>query len=349
MAITGPSRTEANYRKVLLDSSTSLKDFSQDRKKYFKKYILGETVGEKYDFASNMGKITETLLMEPELFDMRFHLSTCENVPTAMMADFVEALYKYTIMARDDKGNPTRSFFEVSLDAHRDSGYKITHEAVLKKFSGTDAEVYFNEILTVRDNNLIVITAGDISTGERIVEELRNNVVTAAIVNQVTNDRYTVLDQFQVQNYDIDGHKFKSMLDKVIIDHEKKTVKPYDLKCTWSVENFYEDYYLYRRAYIQAMLYYCAMKHVVEDKDSPCFGYEVEYLSFIVCDSTNYMNPLIFDMTEESMRTAYHGFVHRGKEYPGVKDIIADLSWAMEENIWNISRTNHLNKGRIQL
>ena len=37
--ITGTTKTEELYRAVMLDSSSSLKDFSMDRKKYLRKYI----------------------------------------------------------------------------------------------------------------------------------------------------------------------------------------------------------------------------------------------------------------------------------------------------------------------
>ena len=38
--IQGTAKTEAQYRAIYLDSSSSLKDFSTDRRKYHKKYIL---------------------------------------------------------------------------------------------------------------------------------------------------------------------------------------------------------------------------------------------------------------------------------------------------------------------
>jgi len=42
--IQGTVKTEAQYRAIYLDSSSSLKDFSMDRKKYHKKYILNEVM-----------------------------------------------------------------------------------------------------------------------------------------------------------------------------------------------------------------------------------------------------------------------------------------------------------------
>lgn len=347
--IKGTAKTEAQYRAVEMDSSSSLKDFSQDRKKYYKKYILGEKVEDKDSSAANMGRIVETLLMEPHLFDEKFYMSSCTSTPTGLMLDFVEALYKHTRDATDENGIVKIPMNELLEAAYKDSGFKIKYEAVISKFVGSDAEIYYNEIRTVRSKNLTVVNTTEISIAEKIVEQLRINTTTAPIVNLTNSSRYEIIDQMQVEGYTIDGHKFKSMLDKVIIDHDKKTVQPYDLKCTWSVENFYEEYYLYRRAYIQAYLYYHAMLKLVDDPESSCYGYVVEYLKFIVCDSTNYYQPLIYTLGIDDMGDAYHGFVHKGRTYPGVGDLIAALSWCTTSGIWTISHKNYLSNGVVNI
>ena len=356
MSIKGVTKTEANYRAVNLDSSSSLKDFSMDRKKYLRKYILNEDVKEKETLAANMGRIVETLLMEPHLFDEKFYMSTCASVPTAGMLLFTEALYRHTLDATKEDGTISRSFEDLSRDAYVDSGYKIKYEAVMSKFIGTDAELYYNEIRIVRSKNLTVIETKDVSIAEKIVEELRTNFVTKDIVNLVDSVKYTVLDQLQVEGYKlmtgdeiVDNHLFKSMLDKVIINHDEKKIIPYDLKCTWSVENFYEEYYLHRRAYIQAYLYFNACKSLTIDPDSEYYGYTVENLKFLVCDSTNYMNPLIYTLTDKDMEEAFNGFTHKNKTYPGVLKIVTDLVWALENNIWNISKENYLLNGVINI
>jgi len=194
-----------------------------------------------------------------------------------------------------------------------------------------------------------VVNTTEISVAEKIVERLKTNSTTGPIVNMVNSSRYEIIDQMQVEGYEIDGHPFKSMLDKVIIDHDKKIIQPYDLKCTWSVENFYEEYYLYRRAYIQAYLYYYAMKHLVDNSESPYYGYVVEYLKFIVCDSTNYYQPLIYTLDFTDMTDAYAGFVHKGRTYPGVGDLIAALTWCVESGTWDISHKNYLSNGVVNI
>jgi len=201
---------------------------------------------------------------------------------------------------------------------------------------------------TVKSKGLTVVTAEDVNNAEKIVEELRNNPVTKDVVNLVSSSRYTIYNQLQVEGYVLDGHEFKSMMDKVIVDHEKKTIQVYDLKCTWSVENFLEEYYLYRRAYIQALLYYKAALHFMNNTED-IRGYRVEPPRFIVCDSTNYYNPLIYTLSDKDLEDAYNGFTHKNREYKGVKEIIADLKWALENNIWNISRENSINNGLVNI
>lgn len=346
--ITGTAKTEAVYRANMLDSSSSLKEFSMDRKKYYRKYILGEDVEDKDTQAATTGRVVETLLLEPELFDERFYMSSCIEAPSALMLAFVNALYKYTKEATDDHGNVTRSFEDISKDAYVESGFKIKYEAVISKFVGSDAEIYYNEMRTVKSRGLTVVTAEDVTNAEKIVEELRNNPVTKDVVNLVSSSRYSVHNQLQVEGYEIDHMQFKSMMDKLIVDHEAKTIQVYDLKCTWSVENFLEEYYLYRRAYIQAYLYFWAATHFRED-DQELAGYQILPPKFIVCDSTNYYNPLIYTLDYNDLDSAYAGFTHKNREYKGVRTIIADLQWALENNVWNISRENSLSNGLVNI
>lgn len=347
--IKGKSKTEANYRAVMLDSSSSLKDFSIDRKKYYKKYIANEAEEDEDSKASVMGRLVETLLLEPELFDNKFYLSSSIGTPTGLMLNFVEALYKHTIDNTDENGSVTLQFKDLAKLAHEESGFKIGLEAVISKFAGSDAEIYYNEIRLIRPKNLTVVTLKEVEIADRIVKELKTNRNTAEIVNLVDSDRYQIFNQLQVENYEVDGHYFKSMIDRVIIDHKEKTIQIYDLKCTWNVENFYEEYYLYRRSYIQAFLYHKSIMNSKELFDFDIEDYEIFPPKFIVCDSTNYYQPLVYSLDVNDLDDAYNGFTHKYKIYPGVKDIIEDLKWATENDVWNISRNNYLSNGIVKL
>jgi hypothetical protein len=345
--IAGKTKTEKTYRAINMDSSSSLKEFSLDRKKYYKKYVLGEKLEEKDTQASIIGRVVETLLLEPEEFDNRFYMSACVSAPTGLMLAFVEALYKYTALATNEHGQVIRGFEEIARDAYTDSGFKIKFDAVVSKFVGSDSEIFYNELRSVRSKGLTVITTEDVTNAENIVTELKTNSTTSEIVNLVNSRRYEIFNQMQIEGYKLDEMEFKSMFDKLVIDHDEKTVQVYDLKCVWAVENFYEEYYLYRRAYIQAYLYWKAS--IAFKKENDMLDYKVLCPKFIVCDSTNYMKPLIYTLNDEDMDDAYNGFEHKGRKYPGVKDLIIDLKWAIENNIWNISRKNHELGGVVTL
>ena len=330
--------TEKEYRDVEMDSSSSVKDFSIDRKKYHRKYVLKEKIKDKDNQAIMMGQLVELLLWEPDLFDSKFYMSSCVNIPTGLMLKFVEAMYVVTKSKTDENGVVDATFEEIATEAYEESGFKIKVDAVIAKFADSDAMVYFEEICTVRSNNLQVVDPNDVNNAEKIVTELKENAITSAIVNQDTDARYTVLVQHKLYGYDVQGHVMKSMIDRVIIDHNKMSIQVYDLKCTWSVENFYREYYLFRRSYIQAFCYFRACEHLV--KNDPLYkGYTVEYPKFVVCDSINYFSPLIYTLDEGDMKDALEGFTYKNRFYPGVAEILTNLEWATDNDCWNISKS----------
>jgi len=343
------SKSEKEYRAIVMDSSSSLKDFSIDRKLYFRRYLMSEIVEDKFNQSLLMGQLVDCLLLTPNDFDTRFYMSACISAPTGNMLKFVEALYDRTKEATNNDGEVTRSFEDISRSAYIDAGYKIPFDRVINSFVGSDNEIYYNEIRKVRGNDMSVVTTQDVSNADRIIEELKTNPITKDIVNMVNSVRYTVKNQIQIEAYKVGGHLFKSMMDKMIVDHQEKTIQVYDLKCVWAVENFYEEYYLYRRAYIQAYLYYRAALSLTVDPEGDLYGYNVLPPKFIVCDSTNYYSPLIYTLTEYDLADALLGFTFKGRDYPGVSDIIEDLLWALKNNVWNISRQNYLTNGLVKL
>ena len=332
---------ESDYRGLQIDSSSSLKEFATDRRKYKKKYIDLERVTDEEDSkASVTGRIVETLLFEKDLFDSRFYMSGSSRMPSGNMLKFVNALYKCTA----ENENNT-SFEDCLKEAYKASEYKWTFDKVLEKFNGSDAEIYYRELLEVKRKGLTIVTLDDVTNAERVVQELKTNEFTAPVIRLIEEDnsRYEVLIQYQIDGYEVDGLKLKSMMDLVVIDHKAKTIQVYDLKVSWSVEGFYTEYYLYRLAYIQAYLYKEACREIKVRKNLEY--YTVLDPKFIVCDSINYFAPLIYALDGDDMQDAYNGFEYKGKHFKGVKEIIKDLKWHKETNIWRISRINYENGG----
>lgn len=342
----GTTITEKEYRTLKYNSSSSLKDFSKDRRKYYKKYILEERVKEKENKAANMGRLVETLLMEPDRFDDLFFMSSCVKIPGGMLGDFIWNLSELV-----SDSDSTVDFEDVASEAYKKAGFKIAFKTVIAKLDDPINKLYYDECLKVNHLKMTMVTVLDVDNAEKIVHELKTNPTTAGICNleDGSSITFSIYNQMKVENYEIDGMKLKSMLDKVIVNHKEKTVHIYDLKCTWAVEAFYKEYYLYRQAYIQAYLYWQALLYLANSPDSSIYGYIVKHPQFIVCDSINYYQPLIYTLSPQDMVDAYEGFTHKYTFYPGVRQIIEELQWAIKEDIWSISKTNYDKNGILNI
>lgn len=341
--------TEKEYRDLPLNSSSSLKDFLIDRRKYYKKYILKETVKEKPNKSSDMGRLVETLLMEPDRFDELFFMSSLTEVPGGMMGDFIVYLAQ-AVGAEDPEDVDDDKFEELAKEAHKKSGFKWKLPAVLKKFEEPENELYYSECLKVEALKMTMVTPQDIENAEKIVTELKTNPFLGWISTTTTTKKVEVINQMKIPEFFINGLRLKAMLDKVIINHEINEVRIFDLKCTWAVENFYKEYYLFRRAYIQAYLYWRAVLYLSEtDTECSFYGYKINPPEFLVCDSINYYKPLLYTLTDKDLGDAYVGFEHKFTKYPGVKDIIEDLQWAIDKDLWTISRTNWENNAIVNI
>ncbi len=358
--VTGSRRepiTEAQYRQIELDSYSSLKVFSEDRKKYFRKYLMGEQVEEDENQSVKMGQLVDCLLLDRQNYDKKYHLSQAPRIPTGLMLQFVECLYKRTRECAAENGEITREFMAIAQDAYNDVKFDGTGQVVafkkdsFQKVIGErfpeEGEAYYDEIRKVRPTGKTVVTAAEMETAEKIIEDLKSSSTTAHIINQQSDDNYDVYNQVKVEKFTFDGLEMKSMIDKLIVDHDIKAIQPYDLKCVWAVENFFKEYYLYRKAYIQARIYHEAVK--VWAAENGLSDYTILSMNFIVCDSLNYYAPLVYRCSTQDISDAYNGFTYKYTDYKGVGEIIKDLLWAKEHNVWRISRQNAEVGGYLRL
>lgn len=328
-------RTEKEYRKLDRLSASDLRLFAKDRKKFFKTVVMKEEDYEEEEYSKSLlvGDLVHTLLLEPQNFDTKYLMSICTAPPTGLMLAFVEALYKYTKLNTVD-GEVVKDFKYLAEEAYRESGFKITLDAVLKKFAGSNAEDYYNEIRQARSLGKVVVCVDDLSIAEKIVSNLESHPFTGSIFKE---DEHS-LTEVKIEDYDIDGVEMKSMIDKLEEDGSAKIVQPYDLKVVWDNQNFYREYYLKRRADIQGYVYWKAVKSRYPD-------YEVNPPIFIVADSSNFYAPLKYRMTEKDLKYAKEGFVENGRYYKGVSQILAEITWAQENNIWTYSQEEADNEG----
>jgi hypothetical protein len=349
--IAGLKISEKEYRALEIDSFSTIKDFVKDRKKYYRKYVLGEKIREDEVDGMITGSLVDCLLFTPENFEDKFVLSKYSK-PTGQMGKFVDELYERTIQCLVD-GTVTRDFKDIAQDAYNDVKYdrngqevafkRDTFEKVLAKFLDSDAEGYYQELRDSTDKD--VVTSLDIDNAEKILTELRSNEVTCEVVNATDNENVAVYNQLQY-TFVLNGLEVKMMADKVIVNHRLKVVRIYDLKVTWNVEDFQRNFFLKKYSYLQAALYKIGVAKWAEENYP---GYSVDQFQFIVADSINYYNPLIYVVPETDMIMFNRGFYQGGIKYPGLFELIDDIKWHKENGMWKVSRQNNERKGIVGL
>lgn len=355
--------TEQQYRQLDLDSYSTLKVFLEDRRKYYRKYVLKEPLPEDETSSTVFGSVVDCLKFKPEEFESRFALAVAQP-PTGQYGKFVDQLMKVTLRSVNGNGEVTRDLEDMMLDAYKEVKFdkdgnivdfkRDSFEVVKEKFIGTNLEIHYRQLREAYGKT--IIEQSTLENAQTVVRELHSNPVTREIMtlrDGAGGGRFSVKDQFAIigtfdPNCDDIGYPMKCLVDRLIIDHERLLIRIYDLKTAWDNEGEFQSNYFKYKYYIQASLYF----HLVKQwalVDSSLKDYEVQYPEFIVAESTNYKNPLIYTTDVHNIHQGMEGFTIRGKYYPGLRKAVQDLIWHKETGIWNISKDAYDSQGILKV
>jgi len=347
--------TEREYRAHPANSYSTIREFIKDRKKYHKKYILGERVKEDEDEsdASILGSLVHMLLSEPDKVEDNFQMALVDK-PTGQMKDFVENLYKVTLEATGLNGVVTRPMSSLLEEAFNKTKFDRNGEKVafknkelsdvVEKFVGSNAESYYEQLRTSEVR--YIINPSDLENSNNIVQGLKTSFNTKGLINQGDEEGVEVHNEYKIF-FEIGGVEFKGMIDKLIVSHRKKNIIPLDYKITWMVEDW-DTAFRKNGYYIQTASYNEGIKQWAVENGYE--EYKIKPLSFIVVDSINYMNPLIYKTDKTHHDCGMNGYVDQyGKYHMGIKKALEDIAWHKKTGIWNISKDNYENGGIVPL
>lgn len=355
--------TEAQYRALDIDSYSSIKVFIEDRKKYYRKFILKDLIRDSDTQSTIFGSLVDCLLFTPDEYDNRFTLAFTD-APKGQYGKLVDELMNITKRSLSEEGEVTRELEDMLEEAYKNVKYdrngsivdfkRDSFQKVKEKFIDSDLEIYYRQLRESHGKEVIEPLV--VENALRVIAELRSNNVTAEIINMVSGENLEVYNQFPIigdllpalgEDVTEEEAKAKCLVDKLIVDHEAKEIHIYDLKTAWDNEGEFLNNYFKYKYYIQAALYFYL---VVEWAKKNSFGhYRVRFPAFIVADSTNYKNPLIYVTDAAVIAQGMRGFVIKGKYYPGVVRAIKDMIWHKRTGIWNISKENYENNGIVRI
>lgn len=341
--------SEKSYRANSNWNYSALKDFDTKGALYYhKKYILKEKEKEeKSNEAMYLGSLVDCLLLTPEFFDEKYFIYKDIEV-VGQSKTLVDNLYSLYVKNKD-KGKDVFDLTKNLPDAFDMTKYNSKKEIVA--FKGKDFDYILDLMLTdkmqnyfnslVSNYNKIAVFESDISLANNIVVALKTHPYTADLCNMVTKDNVEVINQHAIF-FEIKGHKFKALLDKIIIDHNSKTIFPLDLKCTWELLNFAFNR-LKNRYYLQEGVYNLALQAKYPD-------FTIAPPRYILAHSANQLAPVIAETDEDMLYESLNGFTTMsGKKYKGVYDLIDDLEWHYKNDTWNTTKYLYDNDGVIKL
>lgn len=171
----------------------------------------------KKSAAMELGSLIHGFALEPDKYIM------AEVAPVGgKMGEYIKAYFQL-----EKVGTPEERIAEMAYEM---SGYKPSHskpETILKSFKTKEENIAYYNFLKESDNK-IALSPKDKTIIEGCLTSLRGHAVSNKLLFSTNNEAFSEKEIFFNQ-YDVDC---KSKLDRLIIDHENKTITVVDLKTT---------------------------------------------------------------------------------------------------------------------
>lgn len=146
--------------------------------------------------------------------------------------------------------------------------------------------------------------------------------------------------------FKIDGIVFKGEIDKLIINHDDKTIQIVDLKTgKASYDQFFRSFLMYRY-YLQSYLYTKALEKLKEEMGLE--DYTILPFKFLYIGRSEKI-PIIYTVSEDWLNAAENGFTCNGYSYNGYKKIIEDIIWHFDHNLYDLPREVFEKEGILEL
>lgn len=154
-------------------------------------------------------------------------------------------------------------------------------------------------------------------------------------------------DRFIVQ-FDLRGTQMKGEIDRVVINHNTKTITPVDFKTTGLPIYTFNSEFWKLRYDIQAGTYTIGLKSHPDIINLVNKGYKIETFKYIVVEKDLINFPMVFNVTPEVLFVALEGGERKPWKIEGLFQAIDRLQFAQINNKWNFPK-EYYEKGEIDI
>ena len=231
---------------------------------------------------------------------------------------------------------------EVNMDC-------IKYESVIKRFEAPEIQEY---VEFVKDSQgKTILSPNEWLSARGMQEMLLNNEFTQKYLVDLPSNPMIDDHNQMVIKWKFGKLECKSILDKVLVDHNDKRIIPMDIKTTSKgVGNFIQSFirYGYFRQcsfYDYAIRYW--LEHLSEIKDHQ--QWTIEPFRFIVVDSNLNDFPLIYKCSAADLKFGKNGgyLPYSTKYIKGWMDLTEDLTFYQTFRDWRYTKEALENKGEL--
>lgn len=342
------------YRDVRAFSQSSLKLLDFGVSKFYREeylWVIGQKLDRPNDSPSDgmiLGSLVDVILTRPD--DVEREYAVIGGTPTGQMKTFVDI---FSVLEERNKAPFTADPLpneELAQQAYELVGFKREKlETVLERFK-TEGIHYYNALRNSIGKTTIPTEV--MNHAKALVKGMEEDEFIGPIILQKTDTQTCLNEDIEVYNqleiyWEERGLKMKALLDKVIVNHLKKTVQPYDIKTTGS-SNFQDAYGTYRYD-LQGAFYTDALHHWM--KEQGIEDYTILPFIFIVAFTNEKgIGPQLWQMGARDYTIGRWGITRpKEKKAKGYSTLIDDLLWHIKEGKWKYPKEVYLNNGVREL
>jgi len=295
---------------------------------------------ETYDSpALRVGSALDCLLTDPTRWEDEFAVMTVDR-PFGKIGDFTNNL---------PDGITKRSPMSAYESAYEEAGYMRSIDWVVDNFWKTPEAVEFYET-KYKAVGKKILSASEFEGVQRAKLSILENDFTNLYFHTLFIE-HELMHQVPIY-FEYEGVKCKALLDGILIDHNKKTIEPFDLKTTGKNVYDFSDSFLQFGYFRQCAFYEYALKTKQSPvKDLLKSGYELKDFIFIVVESSkDSINPaVIFPTTPNDRRSGFMGGYAKGKYYKGINRLLEEYLFYTQNDLWDLPKDLLESDGRMPL
>jgi len=320
-----------DYYKIKKVSNSSLSWFQISAKYFNEKFNERIDDGPEPSYFKK-GRSIHEYILEPKEFDKHYVFLDYETPKSKQQKDFCESFARQRLGKKDEK----------LVRAYKKAySTKETDDKILDKAKGLEKTFKsYIKYIKIKPLYAEILSESMLLKLNEIRKEILEHKKSKELFYNELYDTFGNTDKLFIQNelqiewkhpMDIEC---KSMLDRVVINHEKKLIQLIDIKTTSHLNEFKESFSEFRY-YRQMTFYWMALQWYLE-KELQLKMDDYEKETYIVAISTSKLTEIkVFKIREQQLLDGFNE----------IDRLMIDLSWHFKNNKWDYSKSYYEGEG----